>query len=64
LANYIIMEEFHLTVSAPPDLPKRGYDAIVRALDDPRLHVGLRRAVRELFSRHPGLRPVKVRLTR
>ena len=54
MAKYILIEEFHLTVTAAPHQPHPVYDAIARALGNPRLHAALRRAIRDVFRRNPG----------
>jgi hypothetical protein len=58
------MDEFHLTVLALSNLPKRAYEAIVHTLDKPRFHAEVRRAIRKVFGRYPALHSVTVRLTR
>ena len=64
MAKRIPMEEFHLTLYAPGGLSEPEYEAIRRALDDPRLHAALARAARRVLRRSPPLRPVRVRLSR
>jgi hypothetical protein len=64
LAKSILIDEFHLSISVPADLPQHACDAIIRALDSPRLHAVLRQAVREALQHFAALRRVKVRLTR
>jgi hypothetical protein len=57
----IMMDEFHVTVYALPGLAPSAYDAIRRALDDPRFKADLRRAVRTAFRKH--LSPDQIRVT-
>ena len=64
MAKRIPMEEFHLTLYAPGGLSEPEYEAIRRALDDPRLHTALARAARRVLRRSPPLRPVRVRPSR
>jgi len=64
MAKRIPMEEFHLTLYAPGGLSEPEYEAIRRALDDPRLHTALARAARRVLRRSPPLSPVRVRLSR
>jgi hypothetical protein len=64
VARWIVMEELHLTVHAPRGLPDQEHDAMRQALDDPRFHAQLRRAVRRVARRHPALSKAKVRLSR
>jgi len=58
------MEEFHLTVLAPPGLPTSAYDAIRQTLVSAVFRASLCRAVRTVFSRHPELAWVKVKVSR
>jgi hypothetical protein len=64
MAGTILMEEFHVGVRAPKDLPEAEYQAIRRTLNDRRFQKELRRAVREVLSRHPDLARVRVTLSR
>ena len=64
MARRIQMDEIHLTAYAPGGLGEPEYEAIRRALDDPRLHAALARAARRVLRRSPPLRPVRVRLSR
>ena len=64
MAKRMVMEEFHLTVLAPRGLPEEEYEAMRQGLDDPRLHVELRRAVRDVVRQRPPLGKVKVTVTR
>jgi hypothetical protein len=57
------MEEFHLTVLAPPGLSSCAYDAIRQILASARFRASLRRAARKVFGRHPELDPARVKLT-
>jgi hypothetical protein len=59
-----MIEEFHVNVLAPTDLPKRAYRAMVHALIDRRLHTGIRLVIRQQFGRYPALREARIRLTR
>ena len=64
MARRIQMDEIHLTAYAPGGLSAPEYEAIRRALDDPRLHTALARAARRVLRRSPPLSPVRVRLSR
>jgi hypothetical protein len=64
VAEHIQIEEFRLTVYAPRGLPAPEYDAMRQALGDPLFHDRLRRAVRRIARRRPGLSKAKVRLSR
>jgi hypothetical protein len=60
----IVMDEFHVTIVAPPNLRATEYNAIRRRLDDAQFQADLRRAVRDVFRRHPDLRKLRAHLTR
>ena len=60
----IVIDEFHLTVFAPRDLPELEYEASRRTLDDRRFQGDLRRAVRDVARQYPSLGKVRVRLSR
>jgi len=64
VAKLIVMDEFHVTLSASRGLPEAAYSAIHRALDEPRFHTQLKRAIRDVMRRYPALGSVRVRLTR
>jgi hypothetical protein len=64
MAEGILIEEFHLTVRAPPGLADAGYDAMRLALDGKPFRARLRRAVRRVFRQHPSLTKVRVNLSR
>jgi hypothetical protein len=60
----ILMDELHVSVSAPRGLPSTAYGAIHRALHARRFRAELRRAVRAVFRRQPSLRQVMVVVSR
>lgn len=64
MAKRVLMEEYHLSVFVLAELPEAGKEAVRRALDDPAFERRLLRAVRRAFRREPGLRDVKVRISR
>jgi hypothetical protein len=64
VAKYIVMEEFHLTITAAVNQPQHIFAAMARALRSPRLQTALRRAIREVFRREPALRAARFRITR
>jgi hypothetical protein len=64
MAKAVVIEEFHLTVTAPRGLSEAEYAAARRALDAPAFRAGLRRAVGELFQRRPALARVRFTLSR
>jgi hypothetical protein len=64
MARAVQIDQFHLTVYAPPGLTPAEYDAIRRTLDDARFQAALRRAMRRVFRRRPSLRKARVALSR
>ena len=64
MAKAIVMDEFHLTIYAPRGLPESAYDLLRRALDDPLFRADLRRAIKEVFLRHPPLDTIRFCVTR
>jgi hypothetical protein len=61
---HILIDELHLTVSAPGNLRAAAYRAIRRTLNDGRFHTTLRRAIRTVLGRYPSLNKVRISLTR
>ena len=59
-----MIEEFHLGVLVPRDLPDPECDAVRQAPNDATFEAGLRRAARRAFRREPALAKTKVRLSR
>jgi hypothetical protein len=64
MAQTILLDEFHLGMRAPKDLPEAEYQAMRRTLNAPRFQKELRRAVREVVSRYKALGKVRVVLSR
>ncbi len=64
MARTILMDEVHLTFSVSSKLPAATYRAIHRSLDRPRFHAALTATVRQLLSRYPSLRRLRVRVSR
>lgn len=64
MANYILMDEFHLTILVPSHLRDAEYDAIHRSLSSKRLHARLSRAVRQVLHAQRPLVRVRIRLSR
>jgi hypothetical protein len=51
----ILIDEFHLSVRAPPGLPERAYLAVHRTLNSNRFQADLRRALRAVQDRYDSL---------
>jgi hypothetical protein len=64
MAKSILIDEFHLTVFAPANLPKTAQTAAIRTLKSKRFQAGIRKAVADSFRRYASLRPVKFTLSR
>ena len=64
MAKAILIDEFHLTVFAPPNLSKTAQAAAVRTLNSKRLHARVRNAVVDVFRRYASLRSVKITISR
>ena len=60
----LLMEELHLTITAPAGLPNARYQAIQRALRSKRFHARLRKAVREVLGRYPSLKDTQLEISR
>jgi hypothetical protein len=64
MAKGIMIDEYHLTVLAPRDLPERRYQTIRQTLDGRGFQRALRRAVRAVIRQYPSLDKVRMRLSR
>ena len=64
MAKALLIDELHIMARAPRGLPEAEYVAIRRALYGNDFQIGLRRAVRDVFRRHPDLSKVRVTVSR
>jgi 2'-5' RNA ligase len=64
MAKYVLMEQYHITVRVPSDLPEATTDALRSVLDGRRFRFRFRRTIRTAFRREPALRPAQVNLSR
>ena len=64
MAQFVLLDEFHVTVFVPQGLPETEVDAISRTLDSARFQVRLLRAVRAVFRKARSLRKARGRLKR
>jgi hypothetical protein len=64
MPNLIVMDELHLTLSAPRGLTPAQYRSIRRALTRPGFRAALDAAVRQALRRYPSLRAVRVTVSR
>lgn len=64
MTKNILIDEFHLSMLAPAEMPDQAYRSIRRALNERRFQVDLRRAARSVARAYPSLSRVTVRLSR
>ena len=60
MAKRIIIDEFHLTVTAPAGLQQPEYRTIRRTLTSARFQKRLRGVIREFLRHHPSLRNARI----
>lgn len=60
----IVMDELHITVSAPNSLRPAEYRSIRRALNRTGFRTALNRAVHAVFQRYPSLAKVRITISR
>jgi hypothetical protein len=60
----LLMDELHVTVSAPAGLAKARYQAIQRVLRSGQFHARLRQAVQDVLGRYPSLQATKPHISR
>jgi hypothetical protein len=60
----VLIEQFHVSLFVPRDVPPADDETIRAALDEPRFRAGLRRAVRAVVRQRPALHQVRVTITR
>jgi hypothetical protein len=63
MAKRILLEEFHVTVHAPIALQESKYLMARRTLNSRGFRVQLRRAVDDVFRRHPSLKAVRISIS-
>jgi hypothetical protein len=64
MARLIVLDELHVTVFVPRDLPQAECDTIRRTLTGPAFEVRLQRLIRRFFRKEASLGKTKVRLSR
>lgn len=64
MASRILLDEFHVTLSAPPGLRADAYRAIRRTLDGNRFRTVVRHALRGVLDKYPSLGRVRFTLSR
>ncbi len=64
MAKTVVIDELHLTVRIPADLPEREAEAVRNTLLNDAFMSTLKRAVRHAFRAFPELSAVRLTLTR
>jgi hypothetical protein len=64
MLRYILLDELHIRIFIPRDLPTPTVRAIRRHLTARGFTVVVRRAIRSVFQRYPALGVVRLQLTR
>jgi hypothetical protein len=64
MSELVLLDEFHVHIQVPSNLPPEEDAAIRRALTSRRLDLELARAIRQVFRRLPVLRRVRVTVWR
>jgi hypothetical protein len=64
MARPILIEQFHVNLFVPRDVPPADDEAIRAALDEPRFRTSLRRVVRAVVRQRPALHEVRVTINR
>jgi hypothetical protein len=64
MPRYILLDELHLAVSVPRELPESTISVIHWHLNSLSFKAAIRNAIRSVFQHHPQLRKVRVRVTR
>lgn len=63
MGDYILLDEFQLSIRVPTNLDDAACDAIQRILESRRFRTELRGTIRELVRRYPALDPVQVHIS-
>jgi hypothetical protein len=63
MSDYVLLDEYHLSIRVPTDLDHDVCEAICRILESRRFRTALRRAVSEVIRQCPELAPVRVRIS-
>ncbi|HVS38477.1 MAG TPA: hypothetical protein VMS17_23160 [Gemmataceae bacterium] len=64
MARNVLMEEFHVSILVPSNLPAAEDDAIRRTLNNAGFRAALRRAAEQTVRQFPSLDKARVRLSR
>jgi hypothetical protein len=60
----MLLDQFHIDVRVPRNLPEKKIAAIRRILDAAKFHAEFRRAVCAVFQKFPELKQARIRLSR
>jgi hypothetical protein len=64
MAQLIVIEEFHVTLSLPSKLASAEVDGIRQTIDGRKFHSALRQQIHSVIGRFPALRSLRVRVSR
>jgi hypothetical protein len=63
MSDYVLLDEFHISIRVPADLDDTFCVAIRRILESRQFRTALRRAVREVVRQYPELASVRVSIS-
>jgi hypothetical protein len=64
MPRHILLDELHIAVSVPRELPESTISMIRRHLNSLSFKAAIRQVIRGVFQHHPKLRKVRVRVAR
>ncbi len=62
MLDHILLDEFHVTLTAQDDSTEAAREAMRRVLNRRTVRAAMVRAVRAVLARYPALRPVRLTL--
>ena len=62
MGDYVLLDEFHLSIYIPTDLDDVACDAIRRILEGRQFQTALRRTVLQLVREYMELAPIRIRI--
>jgi hypothetical protein len=64
MGKMILIEEFHVTVYAPQNLPATEHQAIHTTLSRRQFHARLSQTIRTVIGQYPSLKKTRVKLSK
>ena len=64
MAKWVVIEEFHITISIPRTLPEAETDLVRQTLNARTFQTGLTQAIRDFIATESTLNGVRIRLSR